>query len=161
MEKTISLSDDEIIILLELLDRLSKNSLDEFAHPGEFRAIWSLIGQLESNCNTIFSSDYSERLENALETSWNAQLIKIDIGTITTKTELMLLLAKELRFPEYFGMNWDAFDECARDFVKDDIVFVLLNSENIEEEMLREINIFRKCAEDFNKDSKNRMDILE
>ena len=27
----------------------------------------------------------------------------------------MHLIAAELKFPEYFGVNWDAFDECLAD----------------------------------------------
>jgi hypothetical protein len=29
---------------------------------------------------------------------------------------LITVLAELLRFPDYFGMNWDAFEECLRDF---------------------------------------------
>ena len=38
--------------------------------------------------------------------------IPIDINT---KDELLQVLAKELKFPDYFGMNWDALSECLRD----------------------------------------------
>src|SRR6266404_677322 len=34
---------------------------------------------------------------------------------IGNKTELISMLAKQLCFPDYFGGNWDAFEECVRD----------------------------------------------
>jgi len=38
----------------------------------------------------------------------------IDGGTIETKDQLLSALAQAMRFPDYFGMNWDALDECLR-----------------------------------------------
>ena len=35
----------------------------------------------------------------------------------TTKSEVFQFYAKELEFPNYFGKNWDAFNECVNDFV--------------------------------------------
>jgi RNAse (barnase) inhibitor barstar len=32
-----------------------------------------------------------------------------------TKTELLDILDANLGFPDYFGRNWDALDECIRD----------------------------------------------
>jgi RNAse (barnase) inhibitor barstar len=34
---------------------------------------------------------------------------------ITSKMDLLLALQAALRFPSYFGRNWDALDECLRD----------------------------------------------
>jgi len=34
---------------------------------------------------------------------------------IASKEELLTTLANHLRFPDYFGGNWDAFEECLRD----------------------------------------------
>jgi hypothetical protein len=34
---------------------------------------------------------------------------------IAGKEELLTMLANQLCFPDYFGGNWDAFDECVRD----------------------------------------------
>jgi len=36
---------------------------------------------------------------------------------ITNKRDLLSELSSKLKFPNYFGYNWDALDECLRDFV--------------------------------------------
>lgn len=36
-------------------------------------------------------------------------------GGIRSKTKLLAILADKLRFPGYFGHNWDALEECLRD----------------------------------------------
>ena len=35
---------------------------------------------------------------------------------LTSKEELLRALCEGLRFPGYFGFNWDALSECLRDF---------------------------------------------
>lgn len=34
---------------------------------------------------------------------------------VNSKTELLQILSRELRFPLYFGWNWDALSDCLRD----------------------------------------------
>ena len=46
------------------------------------------------------------RLPNTLE---------INVTSIRTSQELHLLLSEAFQFPDYYGKNWDAFDECIRD----------------------------------------------
>jgi hypothetical protein len=36
-------------------------------------------------------------------------------AAISRKEELLTTLARRLCFPDYFGGNWDAFEECVRD----------------------------------------------
>jgi hypothetical protein len=36
-------------------------------------------------------------------------------STVTTKGLLFELYSKSLKFPDYFGSNWDAFEECIND----------------------------------------------
>lgn len=41
--------------------------------------------------------------------------VTIDGGRLRTKEDLLRALANALGFPDYFGNNWDAFEECLRD----------------------------------------------
>jgi RNAse (barnase) inhibitor barstar len=43
------------------------------------------------------------------------RVFRINGGSIRTCEDLFLRLAQEMSFPNYFGMNWDALDECLRD----------------------------------------------
>ena len=45
----------------------------------------------------------------------NDFIVNINIGVIS-KNELLNELFITLNFPDYFGFNWDALDECLRDF---------------------------------------------
>lgn len=40
---------------------------------------------------------------------------EIDGATIRVKQELFSAMAKALRFPDWFGANWDALNDCLRD----------------------------------------------
>ena len=43
-----------------------------------------------------------------------ALVVRIPRG-IRSKEKLLAILADKLRFPRYFGYNWDALEECLRD----------------------------------------------
>jgi hypothetical protein len=36
-------------------------------------------------------------------------------GRLTTKTAMLKAVSKALKFPDYFGHNWDAMEECLTD----------------------------------------------
>jgi RNAse (barnase) inhibitor barstar len=43
------------------------------------------------------------------------ELADLDAGSLASEGELLAELSKVFRFPDYFGGNWDALDECLRD----------------------------------------------
>ena len=43
------------------------------------------------------------------------RVVRLDGLHIRTKRELLNALANALEFPDYFGRNWDALDECLGD----------------------------------------------
>ena len=49
------------------------------------------------------------------EISSDLMVFEINGEQIETEDHLFRAVAKEMQFPDYFGMNWDAFDECLRD----------------------------------------------
>lgn len=42
--------------------------------------------------------------------------IAIIESEVYNKAEILNILSDSLKFPSYFGFNWDAFDECIGDF---------------------------------------------
>lgn len=42
-------------------------------------------------------------------------LAELDGSAIRSKDQLLRLLGNALRFPAYYGVNWDALEECLRD----------------------------------------------
>jgi hypothetical protein len=43
------------------------------------------------------------------------RLASIDGGRVESKQDLMAAISTALEFPDYFGGNWDALDECLRE----------------------------------------------
>ncbi len=41
--------------------------------------------------------------------------IRVDLAACADKASLLECFARALRFPDWFGHNWDAFDDCLRD----------------------------------------------
>jgi ribonuclease inhibitor len=44
-----------------------------------------------------------------------AGVARIDLSQVRTSKELHKLIERAMGFPDYYGRNWDAFDECASD----------------------------------------------
>ncbi|MDA8523438.1 barstar family protein [Acidovorax sp. NCPPB 4044] len=66
------------------------------------------------NSNENKGGNFEYRDFGGLESTENRLVIKISSG-INSKSELLTALAKAIRFPEYFGENWDALEDCLRD----------------------------------------------
>ncbi|MFH1197588.1 MAG: barstar family protein [bacterium] len=64
----------------------------------------------------IFDFDEYKKIKDNLYTKTNNPgLIEIDINNVTSTRELFSVFIEKMKFPNYFGFNWDAFDECIRD----------------------------------------------
>lgn len=48
-------------------------------------------------------------------TSLGVHTASIEGSAVASKEDLMAALAAALHFPEHFGANWDALDDCLRD----------------------------------------------
>ncbi len=66
--------------------------------------------------------------------SSNGYIAIIDGNTISDKNKLLQSFSEALAFPNYFGYNWDAFEECINDLEWLDAssyIIVLKNPENM------------------------------
>lgn len=63
---------------------------------------------------------FTNSIEN-FKLKHNEILYKIDCNKCDTESNLFREFATVLKFPDYFGYNWDAFDECIYDleWIKD------------------------------------------
>jgi RNAse (barnase) inhibitor barstar len=76
------------------------------------------------------------------------EVLKIDVGQVTTRQELHSLLAEAFHFPDYYGHNWDAFDECICDVELPSHVEIA-GLESLRVRLPREAELFQQCIADF------------
>jgi len=60
--------------------------------------------------------------------------IQVDLAGVQEKEALLAKIASAMKFPDYFGMNWDALDECLRDLSllnPKGVLVVLENSQDV------------------------------
>ncbi len=56
---------------------------------------------------------------------------RVDLGEVRSKQELLDAVARELAFPDWFGANWDALEDCLTDLswcVASGYVLILANA---------------------------------
>jgi RNAse (barnase) inhibitor barstar len=81
-------------------------------------------------------------------------IVKLDLGTVQGKGEFLARLAKALKCPSYFGMNWDALNDCLTDLSwLDDNgwVVILVNGQDFtvknQKDFNTAIDVFQAAAE--------------
>ena len=77
--------------------------------------------------------------------------LKIDVGAVTTRDEVHNLIAEAFGFPDYYGRNWDAFDECIRDVELPSHVEIT-GLDTLRVRLPREAELFQRCVADFVKE---------
>lgn len=74
--------------------------------------------------------------------------VSIDVGSVTSREELHALLAEKFDFPDYYGMNWDAFDECIRDFVPAGVIRIT-GVEKLKSILQREARLLEQSLKEY------------
>jgi RNAse (barnase) inhibitor barstar len=87
----------------------------------------------------------------------DADTVRVSIPeTVSSALELMQIIAKELRFPAYFGQNWSALFDCLCDLSWLDKRRVIIAHEsvpNITEQHLREyLRVLRDAVDSWRAD---------
>ncbi len=76
--------------------------------------------------------------------------LELDLNTIQTKEELMEWLGKSFDFPNYFGGNWDAVEECLYDSCAEDTEILLMNEDDLSDELETELPRMERILKNFN-----------
>ena len=81
--------------------------------------------------------------------------VTLDGKSMKSRDCLFNEISKKMNFPDYFGRNWNALDDCFQDLAwieQDEITVTLLNKEYIlTEDCSDEIDIFYSCITDAEK----------
>lgn len=72
----------------------------------------------------------------------------IDVTDVADVAALHELLYSTFRFPDYYGGNWDAFDECIRDVEVPSRIEVR-GIGSLAQRLPREARLFMSCLSDF------------
>lgn len=78
--------------------------------------------------------------------------VRLDAARFADQEDLFLEMAQALSFPDYFGANWDALDECLHDLSWWDgpVVVILDNAKLLEARVVDMLaDIWRDAAEDW------------
>lgn len=62
---SLTLTDDEVLILFEMFERLEEENAIAFVHPAEWAALGRFTAQLESTVWQVFNPDYQKLLAQA------------------------------------------------------------------------------------------------
>lgn len=85
--------------------------------------------------------------------------IEIDFAGIKSEKELHDHLFTILKFPDYYGMNWDAFDECIRDIsLPKKIRFT--HFEELQKNVPRGARLLKECLSDLALEKGKEIEII-
>jgi RNAse (barnase) inhibitor barstar len=76
----------------------------------------SILGKSSESEIAILSIDsLNENIIRALAKEFGYKLFHLNGFHIRTKNDLVTSIARIMEFPDYFGHNWDALEECLKD----------------------------------------------
>ena len=80
-------------------------------------------------------------------------VIIIDLLNIQSPQELHLKFKTELGFPDFYGMNWDAFRDAINGLVEMPEEMILKNWKTLETRMPSDAEILKSLIANFNRES--------
>ena len=161
MKKEISLSDEDIAILLDLLGKVQSRGQNLIAHAGELKTIWAVEAELENASDLRFEKDYQVKIEAALAEKWNANLVKLDFRRILNREGMVSNLGEQIGFPEGFALDWDSFEKGLAEFCKRDQVILVLNREKMNPNLGPELQSLKNSIASFNSAAESKIEIMD
>lgn len=84
----------------------------------------------------------------------------IDFKIIKSKQSLMERLKQIFNFPNYFGYNFDALEECLNDYCKNNYKLTIKNINKINPELKDDFIKLLEILGTFNTEHKNKITVL-
>jgi RNAse (barnase) inhibitor barstar len=84
----------------------------------------------------------------ALAVMKEEEQLVIDVAGVSDVRALHRLLSSSFGFPDYYGENWDAFDECIRDVQVPPTISVV-GIDALARRLPREAELLVRCLSDF------------
>ena len=112
---------------------------------------WETVFGSNSNSG-LYSTDNVKSIRAIKKAAINNGLdyVYIDLKRVSNKESLLKAVARALHFPSYFGMNWDALNDCLKDMSwkpAAGYVVVLDNFRSVSEHLNTEVQIVRSIFE--------------
>ncbi|GAB3495292.1 barstar family protein [Spirosoma knui] len=76
----------------------------------------------------------------------------LDLTGITTKTALHQFFKRELQFPDWYGVSWDAFWDCIVAVVEMPHQLTLTHWDEFAQHCPRDMQILRQVVQDYNQE---------
>ncbi|MBE6535670.1 MAG: hypothetical protein E7677_03510 [Ruminococcaceae bacterium] len=77
------------------------------------------------------------------------ELYTLDFSKVNHIYDIHQIIKDELDFPDYYGMNWDAFWDCLTDMIGDPIHIELIGMERVQNKFPRHAQIVLETLKDF------------
>lgn len=84
--------------------------------------------------------------------------IHLDVSSVQSAEELHFLLARAFGFPDYYGNNWDAFDECIRDFPPEGAIHIV-GLQGLGNALPRDAELLKLCLQGFAAEMPSRSEV--
>lgn len=84
--------------------------------------------------------------------------ITFDVSGIIDSETLHETISKMLNFPGYYGMNWDAFDECIRDTTLPKTI-IITHFDQLKKQLPRDAELLKECLQDFQKENPDTVNV--
>ncbi len=75
--------------------------------------------------------------------------IEVDLSGVKTPEDVHDRLGIAFHFPDYYGQNWDSFDECISDLENPPKIIRITGLEGLKAGMPREARLLRECLRDY------------